>query len=60
MESLPTTLKIDNLKSNLPTAVGYADDITCIVKNSTDIQKVFSHYEKFTKVSGLELNADKN
>ena len=55
-----TTLKIDNLKSNLPTAVGYADDITCIVKNSTDIQKVFSHYEKFTKVSGLELNADKN
>ena len=53
------TQKIGRLQSNLPTAVGYADDIMCIVKNPTDIQKIFSHYEKFTKVSGLELNADK-
>ena len=52
-------LKIDKLKSDFPIAVGYADDITCIVKDTKDIQKVFSHYEKFTKVSGLELNAEK-
>ena len=51
--------KIGKLVNNLPTAVGYADDITCIVNNTDDIQKIFNHYEKFTKVSGLELNADK-
>ena len=54
-----TRQKVGKLVNSIPTAIGYADDITCIVKNIADIQKVFNHYEKFTKVSGLELNADK-
>ena len=45
--------------NSLPIAVGYADDITCIIQDSKDIQKIFKHYENFTNVTGLELNADK-
>ena len=38
----------------------YADDISIICKKSQDcIQEVFYEYEKLTKRSGLELNADK-
>ena len=38
----------------------YADDISVICKKSNDcIQQVFYEYERLTKRSGLELNADK-
>ena len=52
-------LKITHSTNSLPIAVGYADDITCIIQDSKDIQKIFKHYENFTNVTGLELNADK-
>jgi len=43
-----------------PKAYGYADDITCVMMNEQESkQKLFEEYEKFTKVSGLKLNADK-
>jgi exonuclease III len=39
---------------------GYADDIAIICKaQHNSISKVFNEYEKLTKASGLELNADK-
>jgi exonuclease III len=41
-------------------AAAYADDISVICKKSHDcIQQVFYEYEKLTRRSGLELNADK-
>ena len=36
----------------------YADDVTIICKNR-GLQDIFSEYERFSKVSGLVLNADK-
>jgi hypothetical protein len=39
---------------------GYADDIAIICKsNHQSINEVFKEYERLTKASGLELNADK-
>jgi len=43
----------------LPTAIAYADDVTVILTNNADIQKVFTIYDRFRKATGLELNADK-
>ena len=42
-------------------ARAFADKVDVFCKNDiTSIQAVFSQYEKLTKRSGLELNADKN
>jgi hypothetical protein len=39
---------------------GYADDIAVVCKsNHQSINEVFKEYERLTKASGLELNADK-
>ena len=44
----------------MPKALAYADDIACIIKQDEySLQKIFSHYEELTEVSGLKLNADK-
>ena len=41
-------------------ASGYADDISIVCKNNLgSVQEVFSEYERLTRKSGLELNADK-
>jgi len=41
-------------------AAAYADDISVICKNNPEsIQQVFTEYERLTRRSGLELNADK-
>ena len=41
-------------------SAAYADDISVICRNDkTSIQKIFSEYERLTRKSGLELNADK-
>jgi len=43
-----------------PKVVGYADDITCImVNNRVGKQALFCEYERFSKRSGLILNAEK-
>ena len=48
------------LRSNLPKAYTYADDLNCTIKNSrAGLQAVFDEYTKLTKIAGLELNADK-
>ena len=49
-----------NLDSALPKAYAYADDINVVTNNDVIcVQEVFKEYERLTKVSGLELNADK-
>ncbi len=56
VRSIESTL----LQFQWPKALGYADDITCIVKNEqSSKQAIFDEYERFSKISGLVLNADK-
>ena len=44
----------------LPKAYSYADDLSCVIKNSVDsLQGVFDEYERLTRLAGLELNAEK-
>jgi len=43
-----------------PKAYGYADDITILIENDhRSVKAIFQEYEKFSKSSGLYLNADK-
>jgi hypothetical protein len=43
-----------------PKVLGYADDITCVIKNEcVSKQAIFEEYEKFSEISGLVLNAEK-
>ena len=51
--------KFEHKGMTWPTAIGYADDITIIMRNEQDIQKIFDVYEDFRKATGLRLNADK-
>ncbi len=40
---------------------GYADDIVFIIKEcSRSIKKMFETYYNFSKISGIELNTEKN
>jgi hypothetical protein len=53
-------IQINREKIFMYKAAAYADDISIICKNDSEsIQQVFKEYEKLTKRSGLELNADK-
>jgi hypothetical protein len=48
------------LQYKWPKILGYADDITCITVNESECkQAIFDEYNRFTKISGLTLNADK-
>ena len=43
-----------------PKCIGYADDINVLTTNTANsVKAVIKEYEKFSKVSGLQLNADK-
>ena len=44
----------------LPKAYAYADDVNATIKNDPRaVQEVFNEYARLTRLSGLELNADK-
>ena len=48
------------LNSNLPKVYAYADDVNCVTQNNLiSIQKIFDEYARLTKLSGLQLNAEK-
>ena len=48
------------LRINIPKVYSFADDVTVLTKNEDRcIQEIFCEYEKFTKASGLLLNAEK-
>ena len=57
--------EIENLTSvkygiTLPKCIGYADDINIMTANSVNcVKATIKEYEKFSKISGLQLNADK-
>ena len=45
---------------SFPKCIGYADDINILTTNSINcVKATIKEYEKFTKISGLQLNADK-
>ena len=49
-----------SLNNSLPKTYAYADDVNCVTKDrEIDLQGIFNEYERLTKNSGLELNADK-
>ena len=48
------------LNSNLPKVYAYAYDVNSVTQNNlTSIQKIFDEYARLTKLSGLQLNAEK-
>ena len=48
------------LGSELPKAYAYADDVSCAIKRTNrGVQEIFNEYQRLTRISGLELNADK-
>ena len=54
------TLRSPKYKVNFPKCIGYADDISILTTDRiTCVRAAIREYEKFTKVSGLQLNADK-
>ena len=53
-------LRARKIDAVLPKVYAYADDVNTIIKNDAEsLQAVFSEYNRLTKLSGLELNADK-
>ena len=49
-----------SLGQSLPKAYAYADDVNATIKNTpAGIQEIFREYERLSRNSGLELNADK-
>ena len=50
----------NTLMCNVPKTFAYADDVNCLMKDSeASLQELFKEYERLTKKSGLELNANK-
>ena len=48
------------LNRMLPKVYAYADDVNATIKDSAaGLQALFREYERLTRMSGLELNADK-
>ena len=48
------------LNSQIPKAYAYADDVNAVLKNNPEgLRELFCEYERLTRASGLELNADK-
>ena len=48
------------LAKDLPKVYAYADDVNGVIKNKAEsLKAVFKEYARLTKVSGLELNAEK-
>jgi hypothetical protein len=59
IEGINLTSKITRNATTIKCS-GYADDIAIVCKNSLrNVQEIFREYERLTRLSGLELNADK-
>ena len=53
-------LHSSQLGTFLPKTFAYADDVTCLMRrNLASLKSLFNEYERLTRRSGLELNADK-
>ena len=50
----------EKLAKDLPKCYAYADDVSSVISNRNEcLQELFNEYARLTKLSGLELNADK-
>ena len=59
IEGIEITSKITKTRA-LHKCSGFADDITIVCKNKkSSVENIFKEYERLTRLSGLELNADK-
>ena len=55
-----TLLRSQKFGIDLPKCIGYADDINIMTTNSARcVKATIKEYERFSKISGLQLNADK-
>ena len=55
-----TAIHSEHLGQIIPKVYAYADDVNCAIKRSrSGLQALFYEYERLTRRSGLELNADK-
>jgi len=53
-------IRSDTLNSDLPKVYAYADDVNPMIRdNAESLRKLFKEYERLTRMSGLQLNADK-
>ena len=53
-------IRSEHLGSDLPKTYAYADDVNAVIANNLEsLQHLFSEYARLTRLSGLELNADK-
>ena len=62
IETNPAIVPIhsEKLASDLPKSYAYADDVSSIISNRAEcLQELFNEYARLTRMSGLELNADK-
>ena len=65
LKNIETNPAIEGINSNslqceLPKLYAYADDVSAIIKNCpVSLQELFNEYSRLTKLSGLQLNADK-
>ena len=55
-----TPIHSEKLAKDLPKCYAYADDVSSVISNRNHcLQELFNEYSRLTKLSGLELNADK-
>ena len=55
-----TAIYSNQLQANLPKIYAYADDVNCLTVNTREnLQLIFKEYERLSRKSGLELNANK-
>ena len=53
-------IEIRSLNSSIPKVFCYADDLNPVIKNNLrSLQELFKEYERLTRKSGLQLNAEK-
>ena len=55
-----THVNSELLEAEIPKVAAYADDVSCLTLNNPNcVQEIFWEYSRLTRLSGLELNADK-
>ena len=65
LRNIEANPEIEAIRSNileceLHKVYAYADDVSCIMRDThTSLNALFGEYERLTKLSGLELNAEK-
>jgi hypothetical protein len=60
IERNPDIERLEHTGVKYPKVAGYADDVTAMIKNTRKgVQAIFTEYQRLSRTSGLQLNADK-